>query len=109
MPHFSDSPLLTGFSELTKLQAYFLSGMNGRASFELFAGLLSEHRNFSVAVGLGLPLYLRTCAHEPTPSYPVRFSSHQRQMAAATDVWLEGRGREDGMRRLKKKAGETAK
>lgn len=109
MRHSSDSPLLTGFSELTKLQAYFLSGMNGRASFELFAGFLPEHRDFSVAVGVGLPLYLRTCAHESVPSYPARFSSHQRQTAAATDVWPKERDREDGMRRLKMKAGETAK
>jgi Nicotinate phosphoribosyltransferase (NAPRTase) N-terminal domain len=47
-----DGPLLTDLYELTMLQAYFDSGMNDTATFELFVRALPPRRNFLMAAGL---------------------------------------------------------
>lgn len=52
MKHFSERALLTDLYELTMLQAYFLQGMNERASFEFFVRELPKNRNFLLAAGL---------------------------------------------------------
>ena len=46
------SPLLTDLYQLTMLQGYFVSGMNGVASFELFVRRMPRDRAFLVAAGL---------------------------------------------------------
>jgi len=46
------SPLLTDLYELTMLQAYRASGMNGTAVFELFVRALPPERNFLLVAGL---------------------------------------------------------
>lgn len=46
------SPLSTDLYQLTMLQAYFESGMDRTAVFELFARKLPENRNFLLAAGL---------------------------------------------------------
>lgn len=46
------SPLLTDLYQLTMLQAYWASGMNETAAFELFVRSLPPGRNFLLAAGL---------------------------------------------------------
>jgi nicotinate phosphoribosyltransferase len=46
------SPLLTDLYELTMLQAYRASGMNGVAVFEMFVRALPPERNFLLVAGL---------------------------------------------------------
>ncbi|HEY0845034.1 MAG TPA: nicotinate phosphoribosyltransferase [Noviherbaspirillum sp.] len=48
----SRSALLTDLYEITMLQAYFRSGMDQIASFELFVRKLPDRRNFLMAAGL---------------------------------------------------------
>ncbi|MGH9718201.1 MAG: nicotinate phosphoribosyltransferase [Candidatus Acidiferrales bacterium] len=46
------SALLTDLYELTMAAGYFQSGLDGRATFELFVRHLPPHRNYLVAAGL---------------------------------------------------------
>jgi nicotinate phosphoribosyltransferase len=60
------SALLTDLYQLTMLQAYFVHGMTGPASFEFFIRKLPERRNFLLAAGLEQVLeYLEAVCFTP--------------------------------------------
>ncbi|MFL6672676.1 MAG: nicotinate phosphoribosyltransferase [Massilia sp.] len=59
------SALLTDLYQLTMLQSYYRSGMNGQAVFEFFVRALPEGRNFLLAAGLEQALdYLATLSFD---------------------------------------------
>jgi nicotinate phosphoribosyltransferase len=58
-----DGALLTDLYELTMLQAYHASAMNGVAAFEFFARDLPSHRNFLLAAGLSQVVEYLTRLH----------------------------------------------
>src|SRR5262245_43351220 len=80
----TNAVLLTDMYELTMLEAYFQSGMNDTAVFDLFVRRLPSTRNYLIACGLEHVLhYLETVTFAPNAI------AYLKSLGRFSDVFLE--------------------